>query len=160
MFVGVRKKAYFPYVCAFLCAIILTPQTLVFAEEIDWQKLFDDGLDSISGFSRTAINNTDIDDSYKGKIDHAIDSGIPVAKQGISFWLALHHFIVDMIFSNSPIPISAGVVTIIGLVIIGFAVFHFLRKLFKVIVYVGLFAIAVILFIVVFGTNFNFGSIY
>ncbi len=116
---------------------------------------FDDyinkGVDWFESFSRSSVNQTDIDPQYKDKIDDVIEEGVPVAKKGIDFWLALHHFIVSTLLNNSPINLGVGIATIISLGLVGFAIWHFLKKLGKFIVIVGLIVVGVVLLITVLG---------
>lgn len=127
-----------------------------YAEEIDYQKYFEKIIDWGSGFGTSTINNTDIDPTYKEKLGDAITTGTPVAKAGINFWVQLHQWIVHMILGNSPIEIGAGIATIIGLGFVGFGVFHFLKKMFKVLVIVAMILIAITIFIVFIGSDWFF----
>lgn len=128
----------------------------VLAEDIDYQKYIDKGIDWFKIFSQGTINSTDLDPKYKQKMDSALEDGVPVAKKGVDFWLALHEFIVKQLLSNSPINIGAGIATIISLGIVGFALFHFLKKMFKIFIIIALIAIAIAIMFIVLGMNLPF----
>ena len=132
----------------------LFPQAL--AEEINYDEIFGKIIDWGSGFGTSTINNTDIDPTYKEKIGDAITTGAPVAKAGVDFWVKLHHWIVSMILGNSPIEVGAGVATIIGLGLVGFAVFHFIRKMFKILAIIAIILIAITIFVVFIGSDWHF----
>ena len=89
-------------------------------------------------------------------MDSAIEDGVPVAKKGIDFWLALHEFIVKQLLGNSPINIGAGIATVISLGIVGFAIFHFLKKMFKVIIIIALIIVALAILFIVLGMDLPF----
>lgn len=152
---NVKTVMLFPYLATFV--ILLTfPFHFAYADEFGIKSYIDKGIDFLGNFGSSTVDNTDIDDSYKSKIDDAIKTGTPVAKEGINFWLMLHEWIVHMIFNNSPLPIPAFVVTLVGFGLVGFLLWHFLRKTLKILFYVALVIIAIFLIVMVFGTNFNF----
>jgi hypothetical protein len=122
----------------------------VFAET-DYVDYFDKGIDWLKGFSQGSLNNTDIDPTTKDKINEAIEGGVPVAKKGIDFWLSVHEWIVHEILSNSPISLGVGIATLISIGLVGFAIFHFIKKIGKFVVIVALIVIGIVLFITIFG---------
>ena len=140
-------------IMVFACAVLMHP---VYAQDIDYQKYADKGFDWFKIFSTQTINSTDLDPNYKAKMDSAINGGIPVAKKGFEFWIALHHFIIEQLLSNSPINIGTGIATIISLGIVGFAAFHFLKKVAKILVVVALIIIAIAVAFIVFGMHPSF----
>mgnify|MGYP001572609764 CR=1 FL=1 len=139
-----------------LLITILISINPAFAQELEIKKYVDQGIDWFKIFSQGTINSTDIDPKYKEKMDSAIEDGVPVAKKGIDFWLALHEFIVKQLLGNSPINIGAGIATVISLGIVGFAIFHFLKKMFKVIIIIALIIVALAILFIVLGMDLPF----
>ena len=121
------------------------------AQEFDIGGMINTGIDYISGIGKGAIDNSDISQDNKDRVDHAIEGGIPVAKNFVISYVSLHEWIVDMIFSNSPVDIGVGIASIISLGLIGFMLWHLLKKIAKWVIILGLIVVAVFIFLIVFG---------
>jgi hypothetical protein len=125
------------------------------AQEFDIGGMINTGIDYISGIGKGAVDNSDISQGTKDRVDDAIEGGVPVAKSGVNFYISLHEWIVDMIFSNSPVNVGVGVASIISLALIGFMLFHFVKKIFKWIVILGLVGISIFIMLIVLGIEIN-----
>lgn len=136
-----------------LCISFVPVYADIAIPEIDVGDAVDNGFDYFGSFSKSAIDNTDVDPKIKNGIGDAIETGIPVAKKGFDFWTSLHHFLVGLIFNNSPIPIDVGIVSIISMALVGFAMWHFLKKVIKWMIYIALGIIAVFIALIVFGIS-------
>ena len=121
------------------------------AQEFDIAGMINTGIDYMFGIGKGAVDNSDISQGTKSKVDNAIEGGIPVAKNFVTSYVSLHEWIVDMVFSNSPVNIGVGVASIISLGLIGFMLFHLLKKIAKWIIILGLIAVSVFIFLIVFG---------
>lgn len=119
--------------------------------EFDIGSMINTGIDYISGIGKGAVDNSDISQDTKDRVDHAIEGGIPVAKNFVVSYISLHEWIVDMVFSNSPVNIGVGIASIISLGLIGFMLWHLLKKIVKWVVIIGLVVVAIFIFLIVFG---------
>ena len=143
---------------AMILSISIIP---VYAQDFDPLKEFDivqflnNGIDYISGIGKGAVDNSDISQGTKDKVDSVITGGVPVAKKSIDFYVSLHEFIVNMIFSNSPVNIGVGIASVISLALIGFMIFHFLKKMFKWIAIGALIIIGIFMLLIVFGIDIS-----
>ena len=141
--------------------ILLSLVPMAYAQEFDpvgdfdIAKFLSDGVDYLSGIGMGAVDNSDISQDTKDRVDSAIEGGVPVAKKSIDFYISLHHYIVDMIFSNSPVDVGVGIASIVSLGLIGFMLYHFLRKMFKWIVIAGLVIVGIFMFLIVFGIEIS-----
>ena len=141
------------YILIPLLFISLIP--MAHAQEFDIGGMINTGIDYMFGIGKGAIDNSDISQGTKDRVDNAITGGVPVAKSGVSFYISLHEWIVEMIFSNSPVNVGVGVASIISLALIGFMLFHFLKKIFKWIVILGLVGISIFIALIVLGIEIS-----
>ena len=125
------------------------------ADEFDIGGMINTGIDYISGIGKGAVDNSDVSQGTKDRVDDAIKGGTPVAKSGVSFYISLHEWIVDMIFSNSPVNVGVGVASIISLALIGFMLFHFLKKIFRWVIILGLIGISNFIVLIVLGIEMS-----
>ena len=137
------------YILIPLLFISLIP--MAHAQEFDIGGMINTGIDYMFGIGKGAIDNSDISQGTKDRVDHAIEGGVPVAKNFVVSYISLHEWIVEMIFSNSPINVGVGVASIISLGLIGFMMWHVLKKIAKWVIILGLIAVAIFIFLIVFG---------
>ena len=125
------------------------------AQEFDIGGMINTGIDYMFGIGKGAVDNSDISQGTKDRIDHTIEGGVPVAKNFVTSYISLHEWIVDMIFSNSPVNIGVGIASIVSLGLIGFMLWHVLKKIAKWVIILGLIAISIFIFLIVFGIEIN-----
>ena len=128
---------------------------VAYAQEFDIAGMINTGIDYMFGIGKGAIDNSDISQGTKSRADNAIEGGIPVVKNFVTSYVSLHEWIVDMVFSNSPVNIGVGIASIISLGLIGFMLFHLIKKIAKWIIILGLIAVSVFIFLIVFGIEIS-----
>ncbi len=85
----------------------------------------------IGNFTKSNINNSDLEQEKINQISNVTDSGVTVAERAVDLWLGFHELIINTIFAGSPVKFDVGIAVMIAFVVGTALVFMFLWKFIK-----------------------------